>query len=468
MAKKKKITKKKGNVYIQTDRGVFPFDVLKKAEIKQGSSSSKQLEQIDKWMTANELISPPYSFKSFLSLLESNPIFFRCVHQLAVDVAGLGWKIQLREGKKDNKAELNKINEFLNNPSDEDPFRSILKKLLVDWGSIGNFGLEVARNNKGDIGKIYYVPGYTIRVHISKKKYCQIRNNKKVWFKKFGEAKHISAKTGKEGTLRSKETRANELIYFKNHYPKSDYYGMPNILSAVGDVIGLVGLRDYNLSFFENYGVPAALITLEGEWETGSDKKISDFINKSLKGTDNAHRTLVVNQPEECKFHYEKLGIEVKEGSFRLYEQARREDILIAYSMPPERVGVRVVGKLGGNVAEEATIVYVQSVVEPLQLDVEDIINQQLLQSEIYEFKFKNIDLRDYDSLIKQLGYQIERGMKTPNEARNEIGLKPYAEGDQFFIMSSLVPVGEAEPEEGLSKEEKKFLKHEQNSWRDE
>lgn len=445
---------KKGKILVHTSKGVYPYEILRKAEAE---SSSKQLQGVQEWMTQNDLIPPPYSPKSFLTLYESNPIFWRCVNQLAIDVAGLGWNLQLREDKKESVIELKRLKEFIAHPNPEDSFRSILKRLLIDWGIIGWFGIEVARNNKGDIKDIYHVPAHTLNVHKGKKKYCQLRNNKKVWFKKLGEARDISSKDGKQRAGLGKD-KANEMIFYKNYYPKSDYYGVPNIISAVGDVVGLIGLRDYNLAFFENYGIPAGLIVLEGEWEDGSDDMVRDFLNKELKGGENAHRTLVVTQPAECKFKYEKLGVEVKEGSFRLYEQARRDDILIAYSMPPERIGIRIVGKLGGNVAREATETYVQGVVEPLQLDLEDIINEKLLQSEVYELKFKNIDLRDHDALVTRLVSEIGSGMKMPNEARNELGLKPYPEGDKFYVASTLVTAGEPEPEGRLSKEEREFL----------
>lgn len=444
----------KGKIFVHTSRGVFPYEILRKAEVE---STSKQIRGIQDWMAENKLIPPPYPTKALLTLYESNPIFWRCVNQLASDVAGLGWNLQLREDTKESAVELKRLKEFLARPNPEDSFRSILKQLLIDWGIIGWFGIEVARNNKGDIGEIYHVPAHTLKVHKLKKKYAQVRNNKKVWFKRFGEAKDISAKDGKQRAGLGKD-KANEMIFYKNYYPKSDFYGAPNIISAVGAVVGLIGLRDYNLAFFENYGIPAGLIVLEGEWETGSDKKVRDFLNKELKGSDNAHRTMVVTQPDKCKFNYQKLGVEVKEASFRLYEQQRRDDILIAYSMPPERIGIRIVGKLGGNVAKEATQTYVQGVVEPLQLDLEDIINKKLLHSEVYELKFKNIDLRDHDALVTRLVSEVGSGMKMPNEARNELGLKPYPEGDKFYVASTLVPAGEPEPEGKLSKEEKEFL----------
>lgn len=437
---------KKGKVFVETSKGVFPLSEFRKREGM--GRTSKQIQEASDWFNENDLISPPYSPESFLLLYESNPAFWRCVNQLAIDVAGLGWSLRLRGGMKENQSELDRLNMFLENPNKEKQYlRTILKRVLVDWGSVGWFGIEVIRDNKGDIAEIYHIPAHTFRIHKSKEKFCQDRNNKKVWFKRFGLEKNFSAESGEEGKFNIR-TRANELIYYKNFYPKSDFYGVPNIISAVGDVMGLIGIRDYNLAFFENFGMPSAIIVLEGEWEEGSDKKIAEFLEKEIKGSDNAHKTLVVEQPENCKFTYTPLETKEKEGSFRLYEQIRRDDVLMAYSMPPERVGVRVVGKLGGNVAEEATKIYVQGVVEPLQLDLEDIINKQLLQSEIYEFKFTDIDLRDYTAEVERSNKQIEHGVKTPNEVRNELGLKAYPEGDKFYIASNLIEVGTPEEKE--------------------
>lgn len=443
---------KKGKVYISTSKGLFPIDILKKQETEV---SSKRLKEGRKWLMQNGLIPPPYDPYSFLTYYESNSVFFSCVNQIAQDVAGLGYSLQLKEEKKENKTEFGRLQTFLSDSNLEDSFRRIVKQLLIDWGSIGWFALEVIRNNKKEVAKIYHVPAHTIKVHESQEKYCQIRNNKKVWFKKFGSGKDISSKDGTEGKYNLK-TRASELIFYKNFYPKSDYYGVPNIIAAIGDVVGLISARDYNLAFFQNYGVPSAIITISGEWEKGSAENIRKFLDTEIKGTENAHRTLIIEPPEGGEFEHIPLATEVKEASFRLYRQDLKENILMAYSMPPERVGIRVTGKLGGNVAEEATKIYIQAVIEPLQEDLEDIINNKLLQSEIYRFKFNDIDIRDLELLVKRLGYQIERGIITPNEARNVLGHKPYPEGSKFYMATNLIEVGA--PEEEMTKAEKEFL----------
>jgi capsid portal protein len=191
--------------------------------------------------------------------------------------------------------------------------------------------------------------------------------------------------------------------------------------------------------------MPNAIIILEGEWEEGAEETVKQFINREITGAENAHKTLIIRQPDtqNSKFIYTPLGTQTKKDStFRLYAQDRRDAILTAHSMPPERVGIRVVGKLGGNVAEEATRIYVQSVVEPLQLDMEEMINDKLLQSEIYEFKFVDIDLRNEDAEVDRSVKQIQNATMTPNEARKSLGQEEYPEGDKFYVASNLVEVG--------------------------
>ena len=458
---------KKGKVFVQTSKGVYPYSTLQKAEvdIDLNPNGSKQLKQKQTWMATNQLVPPPYNANNLLEFYESNTYLYRCVNQLAIDSAGLGWSVDLREGKTDNKTELKRINEFLSKPNNEEALRTITNKLLIDLGAIGWFGMEVVRNRLGDVAEIYHVPAQTIRVHISNQKYVQIRGQKKIWFKKFGTKKDIGWKDGKLKGKDSKgltnKTKANEMILYKNYYPKSAYYGVPHSISATGDIVGLMGLRDYNLAFFENYGVPTAVIILEGDWEDGSDKTVTNFLNKEIKGSNNGHKSLVVTQPDGCKFTYEPLVTEVKESSFKIYEATRRDNILIAYAMPPERVGIRVVGKLGGNVAEEATKVYVQSVVKPLQLDLADIMNS-LLASEIYAFKFNDIDTRNVDALVERINKQIQNGTMTPNEGRNVLGLNPYDDGDKFYMGTSFIEVGE--PSEPLSKLEKDLLRKDEEN----
>ena len=428
-------------IFIQTNRGLYPLSVLKSAEVGE---DSKQLSSVKAYMTQNGLIEPPYSLETFLLLYESNPVLSACVNQTARDVAGLGWDLKLKEDKKEDKAEHDRAMEFLLNQ----PLRSLFNELVVDLCSTGFFGIEVVRNNKGQPSKLYRVPAHTLRAHISKELYCQIRGEDRVWFKAFGLDQKINSKTGKP----AEDGTGSEVIYVRRPYPKSDYYGVPNFLSATGDIIGLISSRDYNINFFQNYGVPSAIVTLEGDgWGPESEAIVKKFMTTEFKGVNNAHRSLVLTQPEGCKITVDPIDIKVRESGFNVYEKICKENILVAFSMPPERIGIRAVGQLGGNVAEEATKIYISGVIEPMQEDIEEIVTKLLLEKGLgitsYVFKFKNIDPRNLDAITTRHASQIEHGVLTPNEARNELGKPPYEGGDVYYISSALIEVGQVSDE---------------------
>jgi PBSX family phage portal protein len=315
---------------------------------------------------------------------------------------------------------------------------------------MGNYYIEIVRNQAGKVSRLYRIPAQTMKVKTDKTVYCQTRNEKHVWFKRFALEGDISSKTGKPmGPEDKPEDRATEVIHYRAPYPKSDYYGAPNILSAIGDLVGLIGCRDFNLSFFDNFGIPSAIITLTGDWDSEAETKIRNFLKTELKGAENGHKSLVISQTEDAKVEIKPLDPNpIKDLSFKDYEKTRKENILIAYSMPPERVGMRVVGQLGGNVAEESTKVYTESVIEPLQQDMEAIFNMILRDLGItkYQMKFQALDLRNMAAISDRHVKEIEHGILTPNQALNELGLQPYEGGNQHYIMANLVPVGQ-EPE---------------------
>lgn len=398
--------------------------------------TSSQIAEEKKLYEEDGLIRPPYDPCLFTTLYESNSTFAATVNQIARDVSGNGWNLNLKEGSSENNAELDKIKEFLKTCNSFDPFRTVMKELLIDWGAVGYFGLEVVRNKSGEVVELYRIPAYTLRVHTSKKKFCQIRNNKQVWFKAFGEEDDISSLTGSPITSDSETKKANEMIFYRNTYLKSDYCGVPNVISALGELLGLIEARDYNMAFFRNNGLPSSIITLTGDWEEGTEKSIEEFLDSNLKGAENAFKTLVMRQPEGCGIKIDPIGSETKDGSFQNYQKDNKENILMAYSMPPQRIGVYVSGSLNGSSTKEANDIYKSSTVEPLQTDLEDIINKILqigLKINNYEFKFKDIDFSDKTKETERATRLFKGGLITRNEGRLIVGFESIGdEGDVF------------------------------------
>jgi len=457
---KKEIKKEQSYVFVGKGgkEGSSTFTLLNKLA-KGKSPFKKASKQVKKEVYGvGGLVSYPYAPANFLTLYEANPVFAACVKQIAKDVAGLGYKLVLKEGEKENENERNKIQAFLDRPNPDDSLRTILNKLLIDWGVIGWWGLEVVKNLKGEIEEVYHIPAHTFKIHKDKKKFYQERGLRKAWFKAFGVEENYSGKTGEKGDYDLK-TRANELIYYKNYYPRSDFYGAPNILSALGSVIALTEIRDYNLSFFENYGVPAWMIVLKGNWADDSVKTIRNFLDNEIKGTKNAKKTMVFKVEEGDSMDSEKLSEGIQEASFKAYIRLLIDDILMAYSMPGYRIGLNIVGRLGGTNIRESTEIYKNGVVEPLQEDIEDMVNYKIIEQGLhcnsYKFKLNDLDIRDIDAEAKRYVSLVNIGAMTPNQVRNLLDLgEPYPEGDKFYIASGLVEAG-GEP---IEKRQDKFI----------
>ena len=95
--------------YVQTTKGLYPFSILKAAEKKEEKAKSKQLREEQLWLEQNDLVALPFEASSLLSLKDNCGYFDACVKQIAKDVIGQGWRLELREGKKENNQEKEKI-----------------------------------------------------------------------------------------------------------------------------------------------------------------------------------------------------------------------------------------------------------------------------------------------------------------------------------------------------------------------
>jgi len=482
---------RKGRVfrYVATDRGLVPWATLQKDAIKkaraEARSASQQRELEANYMADRGLIPPPFNAAGLLTLMENCSFYDACLRQIGRDVAGQGWDIKpIDPEAEENEVAKKILSEFLSDPNTaEEEVTDIIERLVIDWGLVGMMAMEVVRATTvapasetppaegeepageetpspvyGIVNGLYHVPAHTIRAHKSGNKFCSIQGNTYTWFKRFGYDKDVDMNTGDEREPGAPEsiggkvfTPANELIVYLNYYPQSKHYGAPSILPAVGSVKALIGIRDYNLSFFENYGVPAAIVTVEGEWDEDSVKMLSDFIDVEIKGSNNAHKTLVINPPEGGKITWTPLVTEVKEGSFKLYFKQLRDEVLVCFRMPPYRIGIEETGSLGGNIASESTRIYIDSTVNPLKKVINRIFSQKIVRDGFgvtdLEFELGSLDIRDLTAILDRGIKMFGVGAKTRNEIRIDMGLdsidpKVDPTADKYYLSSTYREVG--------------------------
>ena len=369
------------------------------------------------------LVPPPYNPNALITLTEVNTYHARCCKQEALDVGGGGYSIQATEEGKGSKVNRQRLKTFFDSlPID------LWKRCHQDFKELGYAFVELVRYNDNpdaEYKEAIHLPAHTMRVHKSRTKFLQQRGGLKNWFKLAGTEGEINRETGEALSPESLGERANEVIYLTNPTARSDYYGFPDYIPAIPAMYGDQASAEYNVSFFQNYGIPTYAITITGDFEEGDRDEttgltaLEEALQEQLQTIQsNPHSTMVISIPSrdglstesKVNVEFKQLSVETKEASFRMYRMDNRDEVITAHGMDPYRIGVMVEGSLGGNTAIQSRKNYNNGTVQPRQQLWEDKINQVIVRDGFgvtdYVFKFNPIDLDDETddlSLLKEL-----------------------------------------------------------------
>ena len=129
------------------------------------------------------------------------------------------------------------------------------------------------------------------------------------------------------------------------------------------------------------------------------------------------------------KVRFERLSVEVKDSSFRMYRQDSALEICISHGVPPYRIGWPIVGSLGGSTAEEMTNIYNDSIVQPRQETWEQRLNRSILGPKglditTWGLKCAELDVRNEMRDIEKSKGLYELGVTTPAELARYFGFE--------------------------------------------
>ena len=352
------------------------------------------------------LVQPPYIPDLLMSLMDINTYNNRCCKVKARDAAGIGYVISGLE--KSNDAVKSVLDSF------DLPFSEIIYRMMLDVEIVGYGAIEIVRsgmNYNGDITQLNHMPAYTLRRHVDGVRVQQRRGAKHAWFRMAGEPSDINVQTGElvsPGSI-PPEKRGNEVVWIVNYSPKTDLYGEPDFIPAIGTISGDFHRREYNSKFFENFGVPSYAVFITGNYDPGEeDERGETELEKSIKEhfadvAANPHKTLIMSlptrsgEPSDIEIKFQPLATDVKEASFRLYRMDNKDEVLAAHGVDPYRLGIAEIGSLSGNTADRASTNYKTSVIEPRQSLIEKIITSKIVKQIAPDatFEIAEIDIED-------------------------------------------------------------------------
>lgn len=437
---------------------------------QQGEAQSKQIpdDRFEKEYKG-DILKPPYSLETLAQLPEMSTWHYRACNAKAMDVVGHGYYLEPVE-KLENPSEQQKQDwqDFTERcEAQGTTLDEILFRFAYDYETLGNGIIELIRmpgeGTEGHWHSISHMPAHTVRRHTDKKVlmhttddtvegsqiYIQKRGNNKSYFKRAGAEFDIHCRTGNVYPLGhlSYAERGNEVLHTENYTNKSDYYGLPDIMPALPAILGDREAQMYNVDFFENHGVPDYAVTVTGaDLDSDTEDIIHDYFQNKVKETRRSTLVLTATKeqagmgnsdPIEIKFH--KLSTEIKDGSFKLYRQDNRDEILSANGVPPYRASLALVGSLGGDLAKDMDEIYKENIVDYRQTVIEKRFNTYLLKPlgiTDWKLRFVEFDTASAEKEDEKRKDFFDRGSLTPNELREYQGKEPIDEPgmNSFYI----------------------------------
>lgn len=419
---------------------------------------------------------PPYDTIALMGYLQREETHSRCCHTKITDAIGRGYALNPREEllalgkplddgvKAQIGAERKLIKAFIRDANREIGFKGVLKKDGLDREGGGYAAIEVVRGKDFLIKKIAHIPAWRVRPLEGFRGFVEVVGNEKTYYQNWGDKvvvqdssepdgfrpwnpfddkpdakrwNYVDRKTGKKTNDFS--SSANEIIWLVKEHPATVYYGLPDVIPAMGSVVGNIYIETYGLQFFENNAIPHYAIVVEGA--TLSDdvlRLIQAYFRKQIKGR--SHSTLIIPVPSSgktVKLRFEKLSEEQKEGSFQTYRKNNQQAIMTAHGVSPAILGIADAASLGSGKGRAQTENYRDRIIEPSQDYYETVLNDLFAKGlgvTLVQVEFDPYNIQDnLDLEIVLTGHQKE-GNLSINEVRKIAKLgPPLPGGDKHY-----------------------------------
>lgn len=409
---------------------------------------------------ADRIVEPPLPPERLLALYEDCAIHAACITAKATDAVGQGDMLVPLDPAAPGPAnpdEQDALRDWCAAIAGELTFGQLLYHAVLEEQIFGWAAWEVVRDEQGQIGALYPIPGHTLRACREPDCFVQVRNQKTRYFVAFGSDRMIDFETG-EPTA-DPDRRAAELILFRAYCPRSAYYTVPDWISAVPAIAELAAIREYNVSWFTSGGMTDRILTVTARTDSVA-RSIAEDIKRQLdESRGRSHVTVIVYGTEDVavgvtNFAGPAGGRDgLRDREFRHGREDLVKEVLMAHRVPAYRVGWTDGTMVGGIAAKEILRTYRLGGVAPLQRLLEARLNRTLFGPRGYNLRGARWRLRDvdFDTMelnIEQVVKGISYGALTPSEASVLLGRPPAPPDDtarhSYFMSASLIPLATA------------------------
>lgn len=410
--------------------------------------ASQQLPEDDfRSLYGADIQEPPFALEQLVFLAEQHPVHNACLDQSALDVVGKGWMWK-NTNDDENTDERDKLEEWFTSLIDERRDETIHEILLTTWNdkrTVGHGVIELARgpargNKPGPIKYMYPMPAHTVRFGREGVRVVQIRQGKRVWFKRWmpNDLRVVGAHNGVIYKDRASAPRglkiANEVLVLKSPARRSTWYGIPSYISALGWITLSISARDDNLLYFDNRREPRwAIILTNLDDDPMLEDDLRDAFRVDLK---QPHRNIIVPIEGPGNIEFKQLtDLSKNDMSFDKLQSRSQDWILVSHKMPADRIGLTRVGVLGGNQTLDSNRVYKEVVVQTDQAVLAARMNRFIkfegpVSNPTWEWYPNPLDMTEEKDTSDMALAQFQGGVISLNECRRRIGEPELPEDD--------------------------------------
>ncbi len=444
-----------------------------RATVFKANAAAPQTKQIyeDDFseLYGDDIIAPPYNLTELKTIAEYSTILQQCIDAYRVNITGFGFDVEYtfdfnasdvdQTKKKRAEKDWGRLEAFYKCLHFDESAEMIVGYAIEDREKTGNGFMEVLRDGMGKPAGIEYLDvknmrvcgaGEPIEVSFSYeengkvkrikrqkrfRKYVQMINGKKVFFKEYGDPRKMDMRTGEYVSALAEKYQANEAIHLKIG---SGVYGVPR---WVGNIVNLYGARkaeELNFMYFkQGRHVPAAITVENGMLSEASYRELQEYMN-DLEGVENAHKFLLIEAEgiaKEKDLHggedITPVSVEIKslaeilqnDALFLEYDEKSRNKLRSAFRLPPLYTGEA--HEYNRATADTARKITEEQVFQPERKTLVNKLNTLLLpELNIHDVRLtlKGPDFRDPLEIAKVLGPFITAGAVSPNDLRDLAG----------------------------------------------
>lgn len=240
--------------------------------------------------------------------------------------------------------------------------------------------------------------------------------------------------------------RPDEIIY--DHYanPLDDFRGLSPMQIALPSINTLVGIGDYQNSYFQNDATPGGILSADGNTFIGKtdQDRLMGFWRDQLQGAKKRFRAIFM--PANVKWQSTQQN---PSPEHELVETGASDKVCTAFGVPTSLVspGNRRYSLAG----DEDMKIFYENTIIPECIEEEKIVNQFILpwfdpSGELrYEHDFAQIRslLEDQVKQATAVNARQLTGNISLNEARAKFGDMPVEGGDLYFMPKAVMPLSQ-------------------------